>query len=201
MLLLAVPGVPLLVALALALRPESRALRALAPCCALPALLAGWLVPSGQTVSVAWVLQGATLGLDATGRAFMLTGGAIGLCAVLAVPGVVRERTGRLLAFVLVVLAGSLGAAVAQDLPSYYMTFALMSFAAYGLVVHDRSQRSRRAGRVYLTFVLAADMAIFAALALIVRDTAGDLLFETAREVLPTSARGGPVLLLILGFG
>lgn len=200
-LLLSVPIVPLLAGIALALWPGSRMLRALAPWCVLPGLLAGWLLPE-TAVGLPWVLQGTEFALDETGRVFLLASAAIGWAAGIAASGGVRERRGRFLSFHLLVMTGALGATVAADLLTFYLGFSLMSFAACGLIVHDRSQRARYAVRVYLSFVLAADMIVFAALVLIMQDTAGDAALRVVRSVLPSATYGSLALvLLVIGFG
>jgi multicomponent K+:H+ antiporter subunit A len=53
---------------------------------------------------------------------------------------------GRLLVFWLLTLSGNLGLAVAGDVVSFYLFFALMTFAAYGLVVHAGARPRRARG-------------------------------------------------------
>src|SRR5690606_41707942 len=62
---------------------------------------------------------------------------------------------------------------VARDMLSFYLFFVLMSFAAYGLVVHDGSAASRHAGRVYMILLVAGDMMLYAAMVLAALDTGG----------------------------
>jgi len=53
---------------------------------------------------------------------------------------------------------------VAGDIASFYSFFAIMTFAAYGLVVHDGSPQARRAGRIYLVMAVLGEMALLAGL-------------------------------------
>ena len=46
---------------------------------------------------------------------------------------------------------------------SFYLGFAVMGLAAYGLVVHEGNDRVRRAGRVYLAMTLVGELALFVA--------------------------------------
>lgn len=202
MILLLTPGVPLLLALALAARPASAALRRLVPWAPLPALATSWLMTPGIAATVPWILQGSEFGLDSTGRLFLFFSSVIWLAAGLTVRSWVGARDVRFMIVFLLVMSGSLGLIVARDLLSFYLFFTLMSFGSYALVVHDRSQRARHAGRVYIAFVLAGDMMIFAALVMIAQESGGEILFETARAGLPNApSRHAAMALLALGFG
>ena len=49
----------------------------------------------------------------------------------------------------LLTLTGSLGVFIAADLVSFYLTYSVVSLAAWGLITHD-GQRAQRAGIVYV---------------------------------------------------
>ncbi len=202
LVLLVSPAVPLLLAMALMIRPAAPALQRAAPWAALPGLATGLLMSPGIAATVPWVLQGSEFGLDHIGRTFLVFSAAIWLAAGIAARSWIVERPGRFSSYFLLVMSGSLGLIIARDMLGFYLFFTVMSFASYGLVVHHRNQRARYAGRVYMTFVLAADMMIFAALVLIARETGGELLFETARGMLPSAPdRDVALTLLVVGFG
>jgi formate hydrogenlyase subunit 3/multisubunit Na+/H+ antiporter MnhD subunit len=57
-----------------------------------------------------------------------------------------EDATPRFACWWLLTLAGSLGVFVAGDLVSFYLAFALVSLAAYGLVIHDRTPRAWAGG-------------------------------------------------------
>ena len=63
-------------------------------------------------------------------------------------------------------MSGNLGLIVAQDVLSFYLFFALMSFSAYGLIVHKRDPEALRAGRVYIYLVVLGEVLLFAGLVL-----------------------------------
>jgi formate hydrogenlyase subunit 3/multisubunit Na+/H+ antiporter MnhD subunit len=200
--LLLSPGVPLVLAFALMVRPRSRALKIAGAWSALPALATSWLMAPGIAATVPWILQGSEFGLDGTGRVFLFLSAALWLVAGLVARSWIVERDSRFLINLLLVMSGSLGLVVARDMLAFYLFFTLMSFASYALVVHDRSQRSRHAGRIFITFVLAGDMMIFAALVLIAQEAGGELLFEATRAGLPNATnRHAALALLMLGFG
>jgi hydrogenase-4 component B len=103
--------------------------------------------------------------------------------------------------FFLFTLCGNLGLTVAQDLASFYVFFALMSFAAYGLIIHDGSDRAMRAGRVYLTMAVIGEVLLAAAF--FYAGLAGHgLLFAQIAPLLPGHANGPLILALAFaGFG
>ncbi len=202
LVLLLSPAVPLLLAVATMIRPAASTLQRAAPWAALPGLATGLSMSPGIAATVPWVLQGSEFGLDHTGRTFLVFSAAIWLAAGMAARAWIADRPGRFWSYFLLVMSGSLGLIIARDMLGFYLFFTVMSFASYGLVAHRRNQRARHAGSVYVTFVLAADMMIYAAMVLIARETGGDLLFETARGVLSDAPDRDLVMtLLVVGFG
>ena len=98
-------------------------------------------------------------------------------------------------------MSGNLGLILAQDLGSFYVFFALMSFASYGLVVHERSAAALRAGRVYLILVVIGELALFAAMTMAMAATDA-IDFTTVRAGLAGApTRDLIILLALIGFG
>eukprot|EP01035_Chromulina_nebulosa_P057631 gene57631-78962_t len=98
-------------------------------------------------------------------------------------------------------MAGNLGLVLAQDAASFYVFFALMSFASYGLVVHSRTPEALHAGRVYLALVVLGELALFAAIAL-AWQAAGSLNFADIGPALAVSPwRDAVIGLTLVGFG
>jgi hydrogenase-4 component B len=176
----------------------ARWLTLLAP---LPALAALVLVPVGSTVSLSWLLLGVELGLDETGRLFLLFSALLWLAASLYAAGGSQEEAGgagRFRLFFLLAMAGNLGLIVARDMVSFYLGFTLMGLAAYGLVVQPGSQRARRAARRYLVWTIAGELVLFVALVLLAAQHGGNLVFSALASVPPG---GWAVLLIVVGFG
>jgi formate hydrogenlyase subunit 3/multisubunit Na+/H+ antiporter MnhD subunit len=202
-LLLALPAlVPLGVAAGLAVRPLARGAALLAPLGALPALAVALLAPDGDA-DLPWLLLGTRLRLDAPSRTFLLLAGAVWLAAGIHALSYLREDARRrgFLAWWSVALAGNAGLVVAGDAASFYLSFAAMSFASYGLVVHDRTAAAVRAGRVYLALVVVGEVFVFAALALGAHAAGSLLLAEIARAGGASPYRGAIVLCALVGFG
>jgi formate hydrogenlyase subunit 3/multisubunit Na+/H+ antiporter MnhD subunit len=184
------------------LLPALRRAQALLPLAALPALGVALLAPAG-TVELPWLLLGAHFGLDATTRIFLLLTAALWLAGGVHALGYLRAdpRRARFWLFWLLTMAGNLGLVLAQDAASFAVFFALMSLAAYGLVVHTDTPAARRAGRIYLALVVVGEVAIFAALAL-AWHAAGSLRFAEIAAALPGAAtRDLVIALTLLGFG
>jgi formate hydrogenlyase subunit 3/multisubunit Na+/H+ antiporter MnhD subunit len=103
----------------------------------------------------------------------------------------------------LLTLTGSLGVFLAADLATFYLMFALVSLAAYGLVVQDGTARARRAGVIYLVLAVLGEICLLLAFALMHSATPGDsLAIHDVVAALPAApGRHLIVTLLILGFG
>lgn len=171
----------------------------LAPWTPLPALGLAALTTPDWAIDLPGVLVGVRLGLDATGRLFLFFTALVWLLAGLFARGWLADdpRQSRFWAFFLATQAGNLGVCLALDAVSFYVFFALMSFAAYGLVVHPGSDDALRAGRVYLAMAVLGETLLVAGL-LLAAGAAGTHHFAglAATQMSNTAAA-----LLIAGFG
>ena len=166
----------------------------------LPALLAAAAVPVGSSVSLTWLLLGVELGLDDTGRVFLLFSGLLWLVASLYAAGsqTSDHQATRFRIFFLLAMAGNLGLIVAQDSVSFYLGFALMGLAAYGLIAHPASQHARRAARRYLAWTIAGEMLLFVAIVMLAAQHSGVVSFSVLQSSPPS---GLVILMLLIGFG
>lgn len=184
----------------LVLFPASRAtgLR-LAPWAPLPGLILAIAAPADLHLDLPGVLLGTTLGLDATGRLFLLFTALVWLLAGWFARGWLRDDAAkhRFWAFFLAAQAGNIGVCLALDAASFYLLFALMSFAAYGLVVHSGSAEALRAGRVYLAMAVLGEALLVAGMLLAVGAADSHRLVDLAAAPLS----GPAAALLIGGFG
>ncbi len=186
-LLLALLG-PLGLALLLMTWPSLRAgLIKLAPWSALPALLMALLPVDFSTSVIPGLLLGSQIGLDDSSRYFLLLTSLVWLTAGLhARPAHARaEKPGFFILFLLA-MSGNLGVVVAGDILSFYLSFALMSFAAYGLVIHSATAHALSAGRVYMTFVVLGEVMLLCAL-MLAASQAQSYDFETIRSAVAQS--------------
>lgn len=190
---------PLVLAVAMTARtsrPVAARLAALAP---LPALLLALGAPTGLALDVPWLLLGSRFGLDQTGRLFLGFTALVWLLAGWYARGYLRDDPRRHVfqGFFLAAQTGNLGLCLAGDAVSFYLLFALMTFAAYGLVIHSGSLEARRASRVYMVMAVLGEAALVAGMLLAARAAGSILLADivAAPLSLPT------VLLLLAGFG
>lgn len=137
-----------------------------------------------------------TLGLDATGIAFLVLALIIWGSVVVASVGHIAHSRRRFGVFLALAILGSLGLAFARDAAFFYAGFSMMALAAYGLIAHDGSKQSLDAARVYLAFTVVAEAAILAALLI------GSVGLDAVSPQLAASSwSGAGVALLLLGFG
>jgi formate hydrogenlyase subunit 3/multisubunit Na+/H+ antiporter MnhD subunit len=178
--------------------PRARGwLMALAP---LPGLALGVLGPPGPAPELGWVLLDVRLALDPLSRVLLVMTALLWTAAGVYARDLPGTASG-FPALFLLTLAGNVGLLLAGDAVSFYALFALMTFAAYGLVVHDRSPASLRAGRVYLAMAVLGEVALFTGLALAVHEAAAIDLRALGPAVGAAAHRDLIVGLLVVGFG
>ena len=160
-------AVPLLAAALLTRRASTPLGVVLAPWTAAPALFLAVFEP--PAAEVPWLLLGTHFGLDPVGRMFLLAASIIWFCGGLFAQSSIRaHRRRRFFSGYLLALAGNVGAIVAQDVASFYLFFALMSYAAYALVIRQDDQTAARAARTYIVFTILAELALLAGMFLVV---------------------------------
>lgn len=158
------------------------------------------LADGAERHEVAWMLLGTSIRVDDVGRPLVLM--AVALYG-LAIGFVVRSKAERphvLTAFLLLCFAGNIAVFVADDLVTFYLAFATMSFLGYAIVVHDRSRGARRAGAIYLVLTVLGECAVLVALLMLAAD--GVTRVQDAPAAVAASPAGGLIILLLLvGFG
>jgi len=195
--LLLAPLLPLVFGMALLPRGWRAPVIRIAPWATLPAVAVVAFPPA--PLDLPWLLLGVRLGLDETGRVFLFFTTALWLLAAVYARHYLAgdPRRTRFFAFYLLTMSGNLGIIVAQDVLSFYLFFALMSFSAYGLIVHNRDAAALRAGRVYIALAVLGEVLLFAGL------VAGT--WSAATLSLPDFAAGAKsdlvIALLLVGFG
>ncbi|MBK5930689.1 complex I subunit 5 family protein [Halochromatium salexigens] len=114
------------------------------------------------------------------------------------------DSRARLLRFALfwpLALCGNLLLLVAEDIASFYLGFALMTFSAYPLVIHNGTREARTGGLAYLVMAVLGEGMILAGL-LWGAGTGSALTLSELRATLATADMGLWMgLLLWLGFG
>jgi len=199
---LAVPVAMLLACVFRRARHHMPSLLALAP---LPALAAALLVSPGTMLVLPEPPFRMTLALDAPGAMLLGVSALLWIAAGAYASIYLRAdpNAGRFAEWWLLTLAGNIGVFVAADLVSFYLTYSVVSLAAWGLIVHDGSPASRPAGIVYVGLAVLGEAFLLMAFVFMAAATSnGSLLIRDAVAALPSSPwRGAALVLLMLGFG
>lgn len=166
----------------------------------LPALVLTLLPAATVTVRWDWVLTGASFRLDVISRALTFVTVLLYGAALTAVDPRKVRRPGVLQGFLLLCFVGNIGAYAAADTVTFYLFFALMSYSALGLVLHNRTAEAHRAGVVYLVLAVLSETFTLAGLILIAGAGGQDL------AGVPAAVAASPhhdliVALVIVGFG
>lgn len=183
--------------------PGARRLAWVLPAAALPGLAASLFVPLETAAVLPWVLLEGHLVLDPPGRLFLLFISLLWLFAGAYAAGYLQNDERRRLfgVFFLMAMSGNFGVLLARDIPLFYLSFALMSFSSYLLVIHGRTPEAMRAGRVYIWMVVLGELCIFAGL-LLAADAGQTLIISEAAAAVADSPRRNLIMvLLIAGFG
>lgn len=195
---------PLLLAGATAVRSMRPVILQIASWAALPALLLAVFAPAYVSLDLPWVLLGAELRLEeGSSRLFLLFTALLWLISGIYARAYLSEQSGqsRFVVYFLLSMTGNLGLILAQNLMGFYLFFALMSFASYGLVVHQRSSEALRAGRVYIVLVVIGEIALFSAM-LMTANSTGTADFDSVRQgFAQAEPRNLIMLLAFIGFG
>lgn len=195
---------PLVLTVLLAFRvTRPRALR-LAPWAALPMLGVGLLLGPGQfSARLPGLLLGSHVGLDGSAPVFLLLAALLwtlaGVYARAWFPQPARRF--RFFAFFLPAMAGNLYLVIAQDLIGFYLGFALMSFASYGLVVFSADAMALRAARVYMVLVIVGELLLFTSLLLAAQATDAIDFATVHARLAEAPTRDLVVALGLIGFG
>ena len=175
---------------------------ALAPVAPLPALWLALFAGTSSRVEVPWLLLGAEFGLTTTTRVFLVFTALLWAIAGFYARSYMRgdEKEGRFFAFYLVTMTGNLGLILARDLASFYLFFTLMSLTAYGLVIHEGTEKARYAARAYLILAILGEAFVLPAVILPAATATTDL-DVLAAGVATAPLRDVIIALALVGFG
>jgi len=181
----------------------------------LPGLLLAALAtgdPADASLSLPWFLLGSLWWLDEVRQTFLLVTSLLWLLAGFYARGYLAAKAGadalqlaRLRSFEylwLLTLAGNLLLLIAEDIPSFYTGFAMMTFSGYGLVIHFRSPEALRAGRSYLYLAVLGEGFMLAGLLGAGAQAAEPLMSQIPLILEPDNTSALPIMIcLLLGFG
>ncbi len=200
MLLLLGPAAPLVAAVYVEATKASR-VPALIAAATLPALALALAVPEASFVELEWMLLGIHLGLDPLGEIFLLLTSLLWLLASVYARGYIQSNVKSFGICFTLAMAGNIGLVLAQDAPTFYLFFALMSFASYGLVIHRHDASALRAGRVYMVLVIVGEVMVFSGMVLAAHAADGLRIADLAAAIPNSPMRDLIIALLFFGFG
>jgi len=139
---------------------------------ALPPLAASLLLPVGQTVTLDWFLLGSRLGTDTVTQWLLPATALVWVTAAIhhALQARADQHATRFRLFFLLTLCGNLLLLLAQDAITFYVGYALMGLAGYGMVQHRRSTSARVAAGTYLRWTIAGELMLFSGLLSLAHD-------------------------------
>ncbi|MFK7161070.1 proton-conducting transporter membrane subunit [Marinospirillum sp. MEB164] len=182
----------------------------------LPALALALLMPADPALTslhLPFLLLGSLWWLDEVRQVFLVTTALLWLMAGLYARGYFAAATHParpdqpasdkmgFAALWLLTLSGNLLLIIAEDIASFYLGFALMTFAAYGLVIDSRKASALYAGRVYLAMALLGEAAMLAALIGLSQQAAAPQMGPAAASLMTSEPSIWILNCLLLGFG
>jgi formate hydrogenlyase subunit 3/multisubunit Na+/H+ antiporter MnhD subunit len=203
LLLLAAIGWPIALA-TLWLLPAFRRIGAtLAATMALPALLLAFTGDTTLLLRAPGLFTSMQLGVDPVGRPFLLLTtllwSVVGIHAHAYMKSDARRTA--FTGFMLATGTGNIGLTLAQDTLSFYLFFAVMTFAAYGLIVHARSGEAIRAGRVYIAMAVVGEALLLGGLLALTAFAVDTSFAEVPAAFAALDRPGAVAALLLFGFG
>ncbi len=198
LLLFSIPGLPLLLAIPV--------LRSYFPwsiyIALLPVLIILVIEPQLISIEIPWLLLGTTFAIDEMSRILLVMSLIVWSISTAflnkSTPILKKERFS---SYFMLTLSGNLGAIIANDLMTFFIFLTLMSYSFYALVVSQNKEHSQYSGRIYLSFMIIADLVLFEALlfAALVTDNLG---FSAVHSMIVQSSSADLYLIMILlGFG
>lgn len=204
--LVLVPSLPLVLLLFWCVPTWRPRVEVLVPWAALPALLLALFGETGVGVELEWLLFGTALAMNSLTRIFLAFTALVWLGAGIFSQGTLvnDERAGSFRLAWLATMAGNFTLLLALDVVTFYAGFALMTFAAYALIIHSRSVEALYAGRIYLIMAVLGEGLIIAGLLFAASRTAAPLavmLADIPAALADASDRDLIMACLLLGFG
>jgi formate hydrogenlyase subunit 3/multisubunit Na+/H+ antiporter MnhD subunit len=138
----------------------------------IPALAAA-LFGGTQTLVWDWPPGRITLMLDRPGAILLGVAALLWIASGVYAPRYLRSEPHgvRFAVCWLLTLTGNVGVFITADLASFYLAFALVSIPAYGLLLHDATPKTERAGAIYMALTLLGENFLLMGLVLLAAAT------------------------------
>ena len=158
-------------------------------------------IPADVSFNIPWLLYGTGFAIDENVR--WILGAVVVIwfaAATISSPSKEKVSSNYSTTLYLLTLTGSLGVLLTTDLVGFFSFSTLMGYGFYGLLIQDGTKALQRAGRLYLYFLIVADIALFEAL-LLVAFTTEHFQYDMARQTM-SDISSSPVYLymVLIGF-
>lgn len=175
----------------------------LAPWSALPALIWALWNPPQSTFEISWLFIGVHLELDPLGRNLIIAIAVLWMLVGLSARASFASGPTiyRFFIVYLIMLTGMFGLFLAQDLPTFTLCYALITFAAYGLIIFEQTVAAHRAGLAYLMLAVIGEMVLLEGILHIAFIADDPSLSRVPAVVAAASDRHLITGLLLAGFG
>lgn len=159
------------------------------------------VLPSDGFLELPRLLFGIGLAVDSETRWILAMSLAVWFTAATVIKSSRHDPADeRAITFFLLTLAGNLGAVLSADLVGFFSFSTLMGYGFYALLIQGGDEQSRRAGRLYVIFLVLADLALFEALLLAASNTE-NLRYEVVRQAMAgTSSSQFFITIALVGF-
>ena len=197
LLLFFVPGFPLLLAIPLLHRLLPRAeYFAILPAAVLI------MLPENIFIETPWLLFGAGLGSSAESRLLLMMSVVLwGFAAFIHNTQVSRDSESKsdnyYSTYFFLTLSGHLGTILANGLVGFFAFSTLIGYGFYGLLVATGNDTAKKAGRIYISFIIVADLLLFEA-ALLAATVTEDMGFDAVRAAMVDSSVTGLYMTMVL---
>jgi len=158
-------------------------------------------LPADISLILPWLLFQTELAFTEEVRWLLLMSVAIWLtAATMTKPSRNDPDESRSTTFFLLTMTGNLGVILVTDLVGFFSFSTLMGYSLYGLLIQGGDVEVRRAGRLYLMFLIIADLLLFEAL-LLAAFSSETMQFDAVRDAM-TGATASQlyVWLIVIGF-
>jgi len=156
------------------------------------------VLPGDALLELPWLLFGTGFAIDTGIRWILAMSVVIWLtAATVAMPARRDPSYHHTTTLFLLTLSGNLGAILTTELVGFFSFSTLMGYGFYGLLINNGDTAVRRAGRLYLIFLIVADLALFEAL-LLAAATTDDYRYEIVRQAMADNTASLTYLSMVL---
>ncbi|MBE0514517.1 proton-conducting transporter membrane subunit [Sulfurimonas sp.] len=159
-------------------------------------MLFSLFVPIGSLFNIDWFLFGISFHVDLIAKVFLLFTSFVWLMSALYAVHTISKRERSFWFWFFITFLGNFGLCFVSDVLGFYLFFSLMSFGAFGLIIHEKTKEAKEAAFVYIKYVIVGEVLLFIAIVSLVSQCGG-----TQFEQITCSDSLATLILVLLAFG